>query len=209
VDVERFDRRQVDGTSLRRELGIPAHAPVVGTVAVFRVQKRLDHWLEAARTLKDTHPDAHFLMVGDGPLRQELEDRAAALGLAGAVHWVGLQAEVRPYLAAMDVYLMSSTFEGLPIALLEAMSMECAVVSTAVGGIPELVADGENGFLVQPERPELLARTVSRVLASPALLRESGAAARRTVAERFSIRRMTEQLEEAYLTVVERYRRVG
>jgi glycosyltransferase involved in cell wall biosynthesis len=206
VDVQRFDRREADGAALRRELGIPADAPVVGTVAVFRAQKRLDQWLESARTLRRTHAAAHFLMVGDGPLRGELEAKAAELGLADAVHWVGLQAEVRPYLAAMDVYLMSSNFEGLPIALLEAMAMECAVVSTAVGGIPELVADGRNGFLVPPDRPDLLALAVQRLLETPALLRSSGAEARRTVGERFSIRRMTEQLESAYQDVFDRFR---
>jgi L-malate glycosyltransferase len=107
----------------------------------------------------------------------------------------------------MDVYLMSSSFEGLPIALLEAMSMECAVVSTAVGGIPELVADGRNGFLVPADRTDQLAPLVSRVLRSSGLSRDLGAEARRTVSDRFSIRRMTEQLEDAYQDVVARYRR--
>ena len=208
VDVGRFDRggAETGAAALRRELAIPADAPVVGTVAVFRRQKRIDEWLEAARTLAARHPEMHFLLVGDGPLREELHQQSATLGLDGKVHWVGLQSDVRPYLAAMDVYMMSSIVEGLPIALLEAMSMKCTVVSTAVGGIPELVTEGTSGFLAPPERPDLLADVVSRVIASPAVLRSSGEAARRTVEERFSIRRMTQQLEDAYVDVVERYR---
>jgi glycosyltransferase involved in cell wall biosynthesis len=206
VDVRAFDRSLGDGSALRRSLGIDADAPVVGTVAVFRTQKRLGDWLEAARLLRGSHGRTHFVVVGDGPLRSELQARASALGLSDVVHWVGLQSDVRPYLAAMDAYMMSSIVEGLPIALLEAMSMRCAVVVTAVGGIPELVRDGYNGVLVPAERPDLLARAAARVLSAPGLIASLGEAARRTVEERFSIRRMTERLEGTYADVVHRYR---
>ena len=206
VDVHRFDRCRVDAAALRRELGIPLGAPVVGTVAVFRTQKRLDQWLEAARALLEVYPDARFLLVGDGPLRAELSARADSLGLNGAVHWAGLQSDVRPYLAAMDVYLMSSAVEGLPIALLEAMAMRCVVVATSVGGIPEVVVDGRNGFLVPAGRPDVFAEVTGRVLRSPSALARVADEARRTVEERFSIRKMTEQLEAAYQDVVSRRR---
>jgi len=205
VDVDRFDRRTVDTTAIRRELGIPPEAPVVGSVAVFRVQKRLHDWLHAARALRERHPASHFILVGDGPLREELHASAAAVALGDSLHWVGLQQDVRPYLAAMDVYLMSSMFEGLPIALLEAMSMQCAVVATAVGGIPEVVRDGENGFLVAPGQPDELARVASDLLATPEVANRCAAAARRTVEDHFSVRRMTRQLEATYLDVAKRY----
>lgn len=201
VDVDRFDRAGVDGAALRKTLGIPASAPVIGTVAVFREQKRLHDWLEAASALLSEHPDVHFLVVGDGPLRDELHDRASSLGLGKSVHWPGLLEDVRPCLAAMDIYLMSSMFEGMPIALLEAMSMKCAVVATAVGGIPELVRNGDNGFLVEPGRPELLVQTVCPLLDHREDLKKYGAAARRTVLEGFSIRRLSSQLEAIYLQV--------
>ena len=206
VDVDRFERRGVDSAALRRELGIPPAAPVVGTVTVFRLQKGLHDWLEVARTLHERHPGIHFLVVGDGPLREELVAQAGSLGLGDSIHWPGLQQDVRRYLVAMDVYLMSSIFEGLPIALLEAMCMRCAVVSTAVGGIPEVIEDGENGFLVEPGRRQQLAEVTSRLLASPQVLKRCGEAARRTVEKRFSIRRMTRELEATYLDVVSRYR---
>jgi glycosyltransferase involved in cell wall biosynthesis len=106
----------------------------------------------------------------------------------------------------MDVYLMSSMFEGLPIALLEAMSMRCAVVATSVGGIPEVVRNGENGFLVEAGNAERLAQVTSDLVADPETIRRCGLAARRTVEEQFSIRRMTRELEATYLDVVTRYR---
>jgi glycosyltransferase involved in cell wall biosynthesis len=115
-----------------------------------------------------------------------------------------LQEDVRPYLAAIDVYLMSSIFEGLPVALLEAMSMECAVVSTAVGGIPEVIRSGENGVLVEPKRPDLLAAAVSALLFEPAELRRYGGAARATVRSRFSVERMVAEIEAKYLEIVRR-----
>ena len=205
INVDYFRRDRADREAVRRCFGIPMHAPVVGTVAVFRVQKRLQDWLEAARRLREGYPDIHFLLVGDGPLRKELLAHTARLGLQEVVHFAGLQDDVRPYLAAMDVYMMSSLFEGLPVALLEAMSMECAVVCTAVGGIPEAVSDDENGFLVEPCNPELLAQVTGAVLASPERLRRCGEQARRTVEERFSMWRMTQELEATYLDVVSRY----
>jgi glycosyltransferase involved in cell wall biosynthesis len=201
VDVDRFDRDRSDA-AVRSALNIPPGAPVVGTVAVFRVQKRLDDWLKAARILRTRHPTIHFVLVGDGPLRGELLTKAAALDLDDCIHWPGLQQDVRPYLAAMDVYLISSMFEGLPVALLEAMSMRCAVVATAVGGIPEVIRDGQNGFLVEPGRPERLAEVTSTVLGTPAALARCGAAARRTVEDGFSIQRMTRALEGTYLDVM-------
>jgi L-malate glycosyltransferase len=206
VDVHRFEKSRVDGQALRRGLGIPDDAPVVGTVAVFRTQKRLHKWLEVARTLTDRHPGIRFLLVGDGPLREELEARARSMGLQDVAHWAGLQEDVRPYLAVMDVYMMSSVFEGLPVAMLEAMSMSCGLVCTAVGGIPEVIRNGENGLLVDAEHPERLADRASELLSSREMLGELGAEARRTVERDFSIARMTQELENLYVRVVRDYR---
>jgi glycosyltransferase involved in cell wall biosynthesis len=138
-------------------------------------------------------------------LRAELHAKASALGLDGAVHWPGLQQDVRPFLAAMDIYMMSSMFEGLPIALLEAMSMQCAVVATSVGGIPEVLEDRVNGFLVEAGHPDRLAQRVGELLAEREMADRFGNAGRRTVEDRFSIRRMTRELEATYLDVVNRY----
>lgn len=209
VDVEWFRRTAINAAAVRSELGIPQEARVVGTVAVFRSQKRLGDWLEAARAVRDRHPGTHFLLVGAGPLYPETVARAAELGLGGSVHFAGLQQEVRPYLAAMDVYMMSSVFEGLPVALLEAMSMGCAPVCTAVGGIPEVISHGQNGYLVEAGRPEELARSVATLLDDGAGLREVGLRARGTIVQGFGMNRMARQIEEIYLEMMEARNRGG
>ncbi len=209
VDTEQFDPAPgggADGAAVRQQFGIPADAPVVGTVAVFRVQKRLDHWLQAAARVVRSVPEAHFLLVGDGPLRADVERWIEAEGLGGRVHLAGLQTEVRPYLAAMDAYLMSSQFEGLPIALLEAMAMARPVVATAVGGIPEVIANGQNGLLVPAGDPMALGDAVVRVLGDAAMRQSFAEAARATVCERFSIARMQRQLEDIYRQVIAEHR---
>lgn len=203
VDVERFARNAVDPAPVRAAFCIPADAPVVGTVAVFRTQKRLVDWVEAACRIRERHPTCRFLLVGDGPLRAEVEGAIAARGLGGVVHLPGLQEDVRPYVAAMDVYMMSSVFEGLPVALLEAMAMGCGIVSTDVGGIPEVVRDGENGRLVPAGDPAALAAAASDLLGDADALADCQRAARRTVEEGFSMRRMARELERIYLDVLQ------
>lgn len=202
VDTDRFRRDQAGAEAVRRELGIPTRAPVVGTVAVFRVQKKLEDWLEAARLLHERHPDARFLLVGDGPLRNELTTLTRSLGLENIVHFPGLKEDVRPFLAAMDVFMVSSIFEGLPLALLEAMATECAVVATRVGGIPEVIRHGKNGYLVDPGQPGSLAQAASGILREPETKRRIGEAARKTIVTEFGLQRMTNRLEAIYLDVL-------
>lgn len=207
VPVEDLRRAPEAGAEVRRRLGIPQDAPLVGQVAIFRRQKRLDLWLETAREILRARPETRFVLVGDGPLRPEVEARAGALGLADAVSFAGLQDDVRPFLSAMDLLLVTSEFEGLPLVLLEAMALELPVVATAVGGIPEVVRDGETGRLVPFGRPAEAAAATLEVLADPAVRHAMGRAARRRVAEEFDTRRMMEQLETLYREVVDESRR--
>jgi len=198
VDVSRFDPQLTDGKAVRKLLGIPVDAPVVGTVAVFRIQKRLDWWLEAAFRVRERDPAAHFIIVGDGVFRDELVKQTASLELGDRVHFVGLQKDVRPYLAAMDVYMISSAVEGLPVALLEAMAMGRPIASTDVGGISEAIKDGKTGLLTPPGQPARLASAVSQLLAGESLRAEFGTAARRQVKEHFSVHSMTRKLDAIY-----------
>ena len=183
---------------------LPVDRPVVGTVAVMRRQKRLDLWLEAAGRIAAARPDAAFVVVGDGPLRGELEARAAALGLAGRVRFVGLQDDVCPFLAVFDVFLTSSEFEGLPLALLEAMAAGVPVVATRVGGVPEVVRDPAEGALVPFGDPAALAGAVDALLADPERARAVGEAGRRRVARDFGVARMARELEEIYASTLRR-----
>jgi glycosyltransferase involved in cell wall biosynthesis len=206
IDPARFRRDHTEALRIRRELQIPADGLVVGTVAVFGAPKRLEDWLLAARVLLNHHPELHFVLVGDGPLRESLQQRSESLELDGVVHFVGLQEDVRPYLASMDVFMMSSMFEGLPLALLEAMAMNCPVVATGVGGIPGVIRHGINGYLVEPCHPEALARMTSELLASEETRQSMGPAGRKTIEKEFSLQRMTQQLEATYTDVLEKGR---
>jgi len=202
VNTDHFRRADFNGEAVRRALQIPAGAPIIGTIAVFRFQKRLDLWMELAAQILQKHPEAHFIVVGDGPLKQMLYAKREALGLTHRIHMPGLETEVRPYLAAFDIYMMSSVFEGLPIALLEAMAMECPVIATDAGGIKEVIRDQEDSFLSAVDRPEGLVHQADRLLTDPTLRAKYGALARRRVQEGFSMEKMVAELEKLYQQTV-------
>jgi glycosyltransferase involved in cell wall biosynthesis len=198
VATGHFQRDEAAGAALRAQLGIPPDAPVMATVAVFRTQKRLTTWLEVAQRVRAALPDAHFLLVGDGPLRADVEQAVERLGLSDRVHLPGLVEEVRPWLSAADVYVMSSEFEGLPIALLEAMAMGLAAVCTEVGGIGEVVREGREGHLVPGDRPLDLVEPVVAVLSDRSRARRTGADARARVVDAFGMNRMMAQVLDVY-----------
>ncbi len=186
----------------RRELGFDDDAFVVGTLSVHRTQKALDRWLDVAAAVRQRQPRARFVLVGDGPLRCALEAKSRSLGLDDVVVFAGLQPDPRPFLWAMDVFLSTSLFEGLPLALLEAMAASRAVVVTAVGGIAEVVVDGDNGSLLHAQ--DGAARAVAAVLAleDPAERARRGERARQTVIERFGTIGMQSQLASIYRSSV-------
>jgi glycosyltransferase involved in cell wall biosynthesis len=201
VDTEDFKRQIAAGQEVRKALGIPADAIVIGTVAVFREQKRLKEWLEVVAQVIHNSPQVYGLLVGDGPQRVALEEQRSALGLTHRVIMPGLQTAVKPYYAAMDVFLMTSLFEGLPLALLEAMSMSCAIATTDAGGIKEVVTDGVDGRRVPVDRwKDLVSITEALCLDQTSRL-SLAHQARHTAEQRFSLTTMVRQLEQAYLQV--------
>ena len=156
---------------VRAELEVAPDAPLVVTVANLRATKDHRTLLAAAREAHDVRPDVHFLLVGDGPLRAELEALAADLGLAGVVHFLGTRDDVADLLAAADVFVLSSRHEGLPIAMLEAMAAGLPSVLTAVGGIPDVVAGGRAARLVSPGDPPSLATSIVELVGDDPLRR--------------------------------------
>lgn len=199
VNTSHFSRNLAAGEEIRQEIGIPLDAPVIGTVSVFRFQKRLDVWMEIAAEILKRVPEAHFIIVGDGPLKGELLAKRKSLGLEDRIHMPGLKTEVKPYFSAMDVYMMSSIFEGLPIALLEAMSCGCAVISTQAGGVGEVVVQGESGLLCEVDQYNQLAEMGVNVLQDEVLRKKIAAGARERVEREFSITKMAKELEALYL----------
>ncbi len=202
INTEKFSGESLNNLSAKDGLGIPAGALVIGITCVFRKQKRLTVWLEIAKQLHNLFNDIHFIIVGDGVLKEEVFAKAKELEMHSYLHFAGLQAEVRPYLQAMDIFMMTSEFEGLPIALLEAMSMGCMPACTAAGGIAELITNGKNGVLVPVEEPAMLVKKLSEYIFYPEKIKVAAKLARQTVATGFSMQTMVQQLEETYREVV-------
>lgn len=189
-------------SSLKEFLGIPKSAKIIGKVAVFRSQKRLWIWVDLAIKILDTCPDTHFLLVGDGDWRDRILEQIDQSGKSKNFHWVGVQKQVIPYLSIMDIYLSTSEFEGLPIAMLEAMSCEVPVVATRAGGIGEVVQHGVQGFLSEIEEYEELIGYSIQLIQNPELHSQMSLAARERVVQQFSMKRMVEELEAVYYSVL-------
>ena len=183
--------------STRRRWNIPVDAKVIGTVARLSPQKALHVLLEAVPAVMREVPDVQVLIVGDGPERSTLENLAVRLGIASHVHFVGNRTDVPDQLFAMDVFALPSLFEGLPLAILEAMAAGRPVVATAVDGVPEIVEDGVTGFLVSPGDAGSLGRALVRLLQDPAAASRFGEAGRLR-AQEFSTEAVIDRVVEAY-----------
>nr|WP_277347838.1 glycosyltransferase [Salipiger mangrovisoli] len=198
IDLDHFDRDRAEPLDLAA-YGVRPGAKVVAVVGSLTPQKDHETFLRSAATLAQRMPDAVFLVVGEGPLAPQIEAQARALGLGPErLILTGAITRMRELLAALDVLVISSAWEGLPMILLEGMAMQCAIASTAVGGIPDVLEDAVNGRLVPAADPEALAQAVAGLLADPAAAAELGAVARRTVAARFSAEVMRERIFALY-----------
>lgn len=191
------------GAAVRAELGIGPHTPVIGTVAAIRPQKRLDVLIDALARLARTHPDARLLIAGgdlpqDPHLRERLLAQASALGVAQSVTFLGLRDDVPAVIDAFDLAVSSSDFEGSPLSIMEYMEGGLAVVATAVGGVPDLVADGVNGLLVKPRDPDALAAAIATLLDDPERRRAMGERGRERRRAEFGIDAMVRRVERLY-----------
>jgi len=184
-----------DVGAVKRELGIDADAPVVGIVAALRPEKNHELFLELARRVLRQLPSARFLIVGDGLCRGDLERRAAEMGLRSSVQFLGSRNDVPRLLAAMDVFALTSHNEANPISILEAMSVGRPVVATDVGSIHEAVSEGVTGHLAAAGDSARLTERVLGLLTDEPRRLAMGAAARRTVIERWSIDAMVSGYE--------------
>jgi len=202
VNIKKFDPEKHNKCEEREKLYIPEDAIVIGTVAVFRKQKRLDIWMELAGRIKKKYPETFFIILGDGPEEVLVRQRIQVSNIKNSVILPGRLDEVRPWLAAMDLFLMTSEFEGLPLALLEAMTMELPVVATDAGGIKEVVRDGVEGFLKPVDKPMELEEPLSRLVEDEELRIKMGKRGRERVIEAFGLERMVRELEETYFEVL-------
>ncbi len=168
IDGKRFTRDEGAIARIRAELGVAPDEHLVGTAVVLSKQKGIVHLLGAAQRVIARDPKVRFAIAGDGPLRAELEQHAATLGLGDRVRFLGYRSDIPQFVSALDTYVLSSLWEGLPLALLEGLAIGVPLVATTVGGNPEVIVEGENGYLVPPKDEEALAEALLRVKAGGA-----------------------------------------
>jgi glycosyltransferase involved in cell wall biosynthesis len=150
----------------RSEMGITSEGPIVGQVAALAPHKDQRTFLLAISVLKKKLKNVQAVLVGAGELESELKTMAAELGLAESVHFLGFQQEPLRFLAAFDVFCLSSVEEGLGTSLIDAMALKIPIAATSVGGIPDLIEDEITGYLSPPKNPEILAQKIQQALLS-------------------------------------------
>lgn len=203
VNLERFSAPRPDSIrhDVRRALGIPQQAILIGTVGRLAPQKGFSVLLQAVGPVLERMPDAHFVIAGDGELRDELASLTQQLGIAHAVHLLGPREDVEDLLAAMDLFVSSSLWEGLPTVILEGMAAGVPVVATDVSDTRELVRDGVTGILVPAGDAPLLAQAIVRAVREREPARAMVEEAYNLLHD-FSIDRVAQQHVEAYSTLL-------
>jgi glycosyltransferase involved in cell wall biosynthesis len=192
VDATAFER--APDLHLRSSLAGAREGPLLVTTARLTEQKGLVYLLEAVAGL----PTVSLAIVGDGPLRAELQERARSLGAGERVHFVGRQDDVAAWLASGDIFVLPSLFEGMPLAVLEAMAAGLPVIATDVGGTNEIVQHEQTGLLVAPRSSQALAHGIGRLAADPALSRRIALAGQALARQEFSETNMLCQLQHTY-----------
>jgi glycosyltransferase involved in cell wall biosynthesis len=188
----------IDPRAVRAEFGFESEAPLVLFAGRLAEQKRVDDLLKALDLLQHVQADLRALIVGDGPLRDQLEETALAYHLDGQVRFVGHRDDVPRLLAAADLVVLPSSYEGLPNVVLEAMRFRKPVVATAAPGTTEVVVDGQTGLLVPVGNITLLARAIRDIVRDPVLASRLGAAGRARVEASFRADTMVAQFAELY-----------
>ncbi len=207
VDVQRIE--QLPAANLHADFYLPTHAPIVGTVAPLVAQKGLHHLVAACATAIRTIPDTRVIIVGEGPVRQALEKDIHERHLERHIFLAGFRADVLEATKAFDVFAMSSISEGMCTALVDAMAASRPSVATSVGGIPEVVVDGETAFLVAPRDEDAMARRLVDLLRDETLRVRMGQAALVRARREFTVERMVNETIALYERLLNSTSRMG
>jgi glycosyltransferase involved in cell wall biosynthesis len=197
--TEYIDKNEI--SAIKTELGIKDGDLIVGHVANFRAPKGHHYLVEAASLVCRRVPRAKFLLIGDpgnGAIKKDIEDFIAESGLEGNILILGFRNNVNMLLQIMDIFVLSSTTEGLPVSVIEAMASSKPVVATNVGGLPEIVIHRQSGYLVEPGNAEALAEKTLILLDDEALRERMGRVGRKSVEEKFSLRVMVNKYQNLY-----------
>jgi glycosyltransferase involved in cell wall biosynthesis len=204
VDVRRY-RRPVDRVAIRRQLGLPEDAHLMALVGTLKRQKGHSYLIEAARDVFPNFPTLHVLFVGDGELAGDLRAQARAAGVDERVHFLGSRGDVPDLLAASDSFVLPSLWEGLPMALIEAMASGLPIIATAVSGTNQVMVPGETGLLVAPGDTAALREAIVALLSEPARAAAMGVSARQRVELSFSAKQQAEAHMAMYRRAVARF----
>ena len=202
ITLSRFAKRE-RAAVIRQELGFPPTARLVGVFSRLNPMKGIPYFLDAATVLAERFPDVCFLVVGDGAIRQELEEQARRMGLGRRIAFTGFRSDVPELLSEAAVSVLPSLSEGTSNTLLESMAAGIPVIATRVGGNPEVIEDGVSGLLVPPRDSAALAAATARLLEDEALAARLGEAGMRRVSELFSIEGSVHETEHLYQRLVE------
>ena len=196
IDIDRF--QDVNGGYLISQLALDRHALRIGNIAALAWHKDHRTLIEAARIVADELPEVIFLIVGEGPLRREIEILIKKSDLEERVKLLGFRQDIPEILSVLDLFVLSSSWEGLGTSLLDALASRVPVVATNVGGIPEIVKDRVNGILVPPGNPDVLAEAIIYLVKNRDLARQMAEEGFRLIKEKFTIERMIEQTKKIY-----------
>lgn len=198
IDLSRYAGSE-SAQEVRRQLGLDPNRRYIGCIARFHPVKDHRTLIDAYHRVSERHADVDLVLVGDGPLRGDLETQARALGLANRVHFLGVRSDVPVVLRALDIFALTSVSEAASITLLEAMATNLPVVVTAVGGNPEIVRAGEDGLLAPRGDANALGEAFHSLLSDPVRARAMGANGARRVQERYRLDRTISQYWKMYV----------
>jgi glycosyltransferase involved in cell wall biosynthesis len=198
IPLSRFNPDNIDASATREELGLPGDAPVLGNIGRFSPQKNPFDWVRVASLVRKVVPDCRFLLVGDGPLREEVEKRCREEGIFDHCIFTGLRRDVPRMLGVMNVFLLTSLWEGLPRIIPQSMAMGLPIIANRADGTVEAIQHGKTGYLCEPGDVNQMAEYCVELLQNPALQKEQGKLARRIVHETFDLDLMIKEIEDLY-----------
>ncbi|MBN2031116.1 glycosyltransferase family 4 protein [bacterium] len=197
INFRRFNH-SVNVVNKKKELGISKKDQVVGMVGRLSEQKAPQYFIQAIPTVLQVHPHVHFLLVGDGELKNNIMKMTEKLNISNHVFFLGFRNDVPEILKIFNVFVLPSLWEGLGRSLTEAMYSACAVIGTAVEGVPELIINGKTGYLVQPKDSDAIAQRILDYLSNPRKAKQIGNNARKRVMKDFDVNIMINKIDQLY-----------
>jgi len=202
IELDQF-HPDLKRSNLRKQWGITTEAPVIGAIGRLVWQKGFEYLIEAMPEILQDIPQAKLLLVGEGPLRHELEGLARELNVYTRVIFAGFRSDIQDLLSIIDILSVPSLLEGFPMITLEAMAMAKPIVATQIEGIVEQISDSDEGILVPSKDTEALASAILRLIKDRELRNRLGAAARSKIERYFSIEKVVKETEKVYLSLLE------